>query len=240
VLIRLKDDVGADDRFDVLLELAAIFSKLPREGWGYSRAEISAAAQAIRRISDKRSGPRLPAALCRWYECVGRVQELTASQNRLHPPYALEWHEEVLILYTEAQHCACWGIRAADLAQDDPPIVYSEGNGWNEETDALSRFALTVGLSELCISGGDHGCAGMVDDEALASLRSSLHSVPVQTLKWPSPSRPSFFLADENVLVLFESEFIFAAGFSAGIESCLEALAAPQHIEWPPTIRWTP
>jgi hypothetical protein len=107
-----------------------------------------------------------------------------------------------------------------------------EGNCWHVEADELSGFALTVGLSELCLSGSGFSCAGMMDDAANTALHSALRLVPVQTLRWPSRGRDAYFLADDDVLVLVASEFFFALSARSNIQGLLDGLAAPGRIEW--------
>jgi hypothetical protein len=228
----ITGDLDTEARFDVLLRLAETFSKQPRALWGYSSVEIETARQTMPAITQGRVGTRLPAALLRWYETVGRVPELTASQNRLHAPDKLELRDGVVIIYTENQGCAFWGIRVDDLAHDDPPVVYTESEGWHDEADELSRFALTVGLSELCLSDGGFYCAGMMDDAAIARMHAALRVVPVQTLQWPSPDRDALFLADDTVLILVESEFFFALGVRSDIKIYLDGLVDPGRIDW--------
>ncbi len=132
----ITEHMTAAERFDALLALAEKFSAHPRAAWGYAPAEIEAACQAVPALSVGLFGPHLPAALKRWYETVGRVPELTASQNRLHPPHKLELRDDVIVLYTENQGCAVWGIRVWDLGEDDPPVVW-----WDESSGRANARA---------------------------------------------------------------------------------------------------
>jgi hypothetical protein len=223
--------LASRDPFDVLLQLAEEFSDLPRNSWGYSQEEINRTRQAMPTLSKGLVGPYLPAALARWYETIGRVPQLTAMQNRLHAPHDLHLRDDAVIIYSENQDCALWGIRIADVTLTDPPVaIYVVGEGWDTEVDRLSRFALTVGFSEVCFCGNRFFCAGMADDVAIGSLRSKLRLLPVQTLRWPTPDRQAFFLADDDVLILMEEEFFFAVGIHDDIESHLRELAAPGHL----------
>jgi hypothetical protein len=229
---RITEDSDADARFDMLLRLAETFSKTPRERWGYSRAEIDAARFAMPRVTLGLVGPCLPAALARWYETVGRVPELTTSQNRLHAPLDVWLKNDLVVIYTENQGCAFWGIRVSDLGHDDPPIICMEEESCHVEAKELSRFALRVGLSELCLSASAFFCGGSMDDAAIAAFHSALRPVPVSTLSWPSLGRHACFLCADDVLVLVESEFFFALGTRSNIKDYLGELAAPGHIDW--------
>src|SRR5262245_35467494 len=225
---RTVASLATDDPFDVLLQLAEKFSDLPRNSWGYPQEELNLAQQAMPILTKGLAGAHLPAALTRWYETVGRVSELTAMQNRLHAPHDLRLLDDVVIIYTENQGCAFWGIRVADLPLDDPPVaIYVVNEGWQTEADRLSRFALTVGFSEICLCGNKFFCSGQADDSAISAFRSKLHLLPVPTLRWPLPDREASFLADDEVLMLLEQEFFFAVGHHDGIESHLNELAAP-------------
>lgn len=229
---QIKDDLSADAYFDVLLGLAERFSRLPRNSWGYSAAEIEAARQAMPDVTAGLAGPCLPTTLARWYGTVGRTPELTTSQNRLHAPDKLRMLDDVVVIYTENQACAFWGVRVGDLACDDPPVVYTEGKSWLPQADCLSRFALTVGLSELCLSACTYNCVGEMDDAAIAALRSALRLLPAPTLRWPEPERDAFFLANDDTLILMETDFCFAVSLQADIQRRLNGLAAPGRIEW--------
>jgi hypothetical protein len=49
---------------------------------------------------------------------------------RLHAPRDRRLRDDVVIIYTENQGCAFWGIRIADLALTDPPVtIYVVGEG---------------------------------------------------------------------------------------------------------------
>jgi hypothetical protein len=229
---QIKEDMTEAARFDMLLQLAEKFSAHPRTSWGYPPAAIEAARQAIPALTQGLAGPHLSAALVRWYETVGRVPELTASQNRLRPPDKLEMQDGVLVLYTENQYCAVWGIPVRNLEEGDPPVLWNEGGGWLPEADRLSRFALTVGLSEMCLCANPFHCSAWMDDAAIAALRSALRLLPVPPLSWPSPERDAYFLAGEDAVVLVEQEFLFASGIKPGLQDYIARLAAPGQMDW--------
>jgi len=224
---RLMNELGASERFEVLAELAGTFSKMPSSGWGYPEGEIEAARLAMPALTGGRAGARLPATLVRWWRDVGRVRELTAAQNQLLAPHRLKLHGDIVVIYTEAQHCALWGIRVEDLAHDDPPVVYLAGESQDQETEALSRFALMVGLFELCLSGSGVPCSGHVNERAMEVLRRELHVLPVPTFRWPLAGRISHFLADDDILVLMETYCVFAISTRPDIAEYLMNLAAP-------------
>lgn len=159
-----------EDRFSLLLDLADTFSRSARRSWGYSPEQIELGRHLMPIVTKGAAGPFLPAALASWYATVGQLPELTSTQNRLRPPDELEMQYGVVVIYTENQSCAIWGIRTEDLEQDDPPVVVTEdweywGAHWRPEADTVSSFALTVGLTELCLHGGRFGCSGSISLE---------------------------------------------------------------------------
>jgi hypothetical protein len=228
---RLKGPMSASERFTVLRELAALFSAQQSETYGYAPGDIEAARLAMPNLTGGAVGPVLPAALAEWYRSVGRVPELTSSQNSLHAPNALRVQDDVLVIYTENQACAFWGIWIGDLERDDPPVVCTENRDWHAEAETLSEFALTVGLTEVCMSGSRFCCAGYLDDPGLASLRSNMTVLPVRTLRWP-PSSPGQFLATDTILAYVLDEFTFAVSTQPRIAERIASLAAPGAIEW--------
>jgi hypothetical protein len=228
---RLSTDLNSSARFDVLRDLAALFSAGRADTYGYAPSEIEAARLAMPELTKGAAGAVLPRALADWYRSVGRVAKLTASQNRLHAPDALRLQDDVVIIYTENQGCAFWGIRVADLVQHDPPVVWTEDTSWRPEADTLSEFALTVGLTELCLSGGKSCCAGCLDEIGIASLQSATTLLPIRTLRWP-PTAPGQFLATDDILALLHGEFIFAVSTQSRIEERVARLVAPGTVEW--------
>jgi hypothetical protein len=209
-------------RFAMLLALAEAFSQRPRRSWGYAPKEIELCRDLL---------PAVPDALAQWYFTVGRVPELTSMQNRLLAPDDLELKDGVAILYVENQGCAFWGIPVEALSQDDPPVVLGDAGDWRCEADALSKFALTVGLSELCLSGRRFNCSGMLDAAARSALFAALPAAQVRPLQWPA-DREACLRVDAKTVVLLEAEFLFAAGLQDDVADYLAGCASPGRIIW--------
>jgi hypothetical protein len=221
-----------ETRFAVLLDLADTFSRVRRRFWGYRADEIELGRQLMPIVTKGTAGPSLPSALARWYATVGRLPELTSTQNRLSAPDDLEVEDGLIVIYTENQHCTVWGIPLAAVDQDDPPVVFTERGGWHHEANSVSSFALTVGLTELCIHGGSFGCSGWMNANAKAALSSALQRVPVAPLQYPCPGREAYFLVSDRVVILVEQELMFAAGLDDEVVEYLDELAAPGRIDW--------
>jgi hypothetical protein len=90
-----------EERLSLLVDLADTFSRSARRSWGYSPEQIELGRRLMPIVTKGAAGPFLPAALASWYETVGRLPELTATQNRLHPPDKLEMQYGVVVIYTE-------------------------------------------------------------------------------------------------------------------------------------------
>src|SRR5262249_28519488 len=160
------------------------FSRAPRRSWGYPAEAIELGRQLMPIVTGGAAGPSLPWALARWYSTVGRLPELTSTHNQLKSPDDLEFAESVVVIYARNKRCTVCVTTVETLAQDDRAIVCGERGRWRHEAGSVSSFALTVGLSELCLHGGRFKCSGNMDASALAALRSTLRLAPVAPLRW--------------------------------------------------------
>jgi hypothetical protein len=92
----------------------------------------------------------LPQVLTDYYAELGADNALNATQDRLIPPGELfspaYQDEEYLVFYEENQGVCHWGIRKADLTQDDPPvyITYDSGGEWQKESETLTGFLTAI------------------------------------------------------------------------------------------------
>jgi hypothetical protein len=86
-------------------------------GDGVDESELQAA--------EARLGLRLPAALREAYLLLGRRADLTSRHDNLLAPDEIHLDDDrgVLVFRVENQSCAYWGVRVADLDQDDPPVL---------------------------------------------------------------------------------------------------------------------
>ena len=110
---------------------------------------------------------RLPASLAAFYRLLGRRRDLTSRQDRLVALNSLTAQDEVLVYRTEAQGCASWGVRVADLGLADPPTViygdYESDGSWSPFLDSFSLAAVEMVLYEAVMPGR----AGCYDDRKL-------------------------------------------------------------------------
>jgi hypothetical protein len=90
----------------------------------------------------------LPAALAAFYRLLGRRRDLTSCQDRLLAPNSLVVQGGVLVYRIEAQGCASWGVRVADLGLADPPVVIWAGSLWRPFLGSFSLAAVEIVLGE--------------------------------------------------------------------------------------------
>ncbi|MEU3464534.1 SMI1/KNR4 family protein [Streptomyces sp. NPDC006733] len=96
-------------------DFAAFWQQPLQTGDGWSVAQVEAA--------ERRLGLALPAALRAAYLLLGRRGDLTSNYDTLLRPDELHVVDGALVYRVENQGAACWGIRLADLEQDDPGTV---------------------------------------------------------------------------------------------------------------------
>ncbi|WP_256098618.1 hypothetical protein [Streptomyces agglomeratus] len=82
------------------------------------------------------------------------------------PPAEMFVHDEcggVLVFRSENQGCAFWGVRPADLGQDDPPVFVQARHGWVPFLDRVSLACVELVLSEVrtLAGGGRPGIRGV-------------------------------------------------------------------------------
>lgn len=98
------------------------------------------------KAAESRLGFALPAELRTMYRTAGRRRDLHEAWDRLVPPKNLLTVNHVLVIYEEHDRLAAWGIRHADLAADDPPIVRAKNEppfAWKRDHDTLGGFFFT-------------------------------------------------------------------------------------------------
>jgi hypothetical protein len=85
----------------------------------------------------------LPRALREVYRVSGRRMDLHASRNRLLAPDELALEGEVLVFYEDPERQTLWGMRRAELGQEDPPVLSCSNAAplrWGPEADRLTSF----------------------------------------------------------------------------------------------------
>ena len=111
---------GLGDRrraWEFIGRFAAEWASPLEPGDGFSEDVLWAARQRL--------GVQLPVALGEAYLLLGRRCDLTAVQDPLVPPERLRVDHpgSIMVFRVENQHCAEWGVAAAeDWKQADPPV----------------------------------------------------------------------------------------------------------------------
>src|SRR5687767_13325537 len=81
---------------------------------GVSVDQIEAAEQKL--------GLRLPQSLREYYRVAGNLDELNRNHNRLLRFDELEVEDDYLIFMEENQVVVLWGVKTANLSEDDPEV----------------------------------------------------------------------------------------------------------------------
>ena len=190
-----------EDRWSLLKDFIAEWHGPLADSDGFSAAEINAA--------ETRLGLKLPVAVRECYSFAGKYLE-TCSVD----PYAFtelsemsideEDRPEMLWLFAETQADIDWGIRQADLAQDDPP-VYVDGikeRGARELSNSTySEFVLQAVAYQTVSFHEFNGNASGKDDTAEIV---KTNFMPLGLPTWPYPVYPTQFYGRDDVLVELE------------------------------------
>ncbi|MQY40925.1 hypothetical protein SRB17_89580 [Streptomyces sp. RB17] len=96
-------------------------------------------------------GFELPTALSEGYALFGCRDDLTRRQDplvKLAGLYIDDALGGVLVFRRENQDCASWGIRLAQIEEDDPPVLVESHQGWIPFLDRMSLAWVELVLSE--------------------------------------------------------------------------------------------
>jgi hypothetical protein len=198
-----------DARWDLLTNLIAAWYRTPLHDDGYAAAELDAA--------EARLGTQLPAALREWYGLAGRRTDIHSRQDTLYSPSQLYLDSDVLVFMVENQSVVRWGISAAALGNDDPPVLVEsvdKSDVWLRESPTISEFAVSWFLFCLKWSDDVHWVNGGAAPEALAMVERTYRRLPLTELHWPEfPTR--FFAAENAVLETNDENWIWLSATSA-------------------------
>lgn len=145
------------DRWRLVDEFIEIWHRPLAPGDGYTEGELRAAEQRL--------GYGLPAAVREWYALAGRRTDVWSVQDHLWPPDQLQLDSAgtTLVVRTENQGCERWGIRVADLGQDDPPVW--EVDAGVQASPTTTAFACLVVLYEAMFARDVLWAGGEIGDE---------------------------------------------------------------------------
>jgi hypothetical protein len=181
--------------------------------------------------AEARLGLRLPAALREAYLLLGRRADLTSRHDVLLAPDALHLDDDrgVLVFRVENQACAYWGVRVADLDQDDPPVVARPdvatpiAEHWKPWLGRVSLEFTEILLSE-SMDGDDGHCDAVWDpgEEHFGILERSYQRLPLPAYP-PAPDPGTRWYARADVLLRDDAAMIQVRGRTA---AALEAARA--------------
>jgi hypothetical protein len=159
----------------------------PQQAWAFI-AEFAAAWTAPLGPGDgvgeealRAAEERIGAALRDAYLLFGQRRDLTAVQDRLLPPRELAIDNEgtTLVFRTENQHCAAWGITAADLGSADPPVYVRHRDGWQPHLDRVSTACVDMVLSEVLLGRKHLGDMCALPAELITTVEAVYDQLPV-------------------------------------------------------------
>jgi hypothetical protein len=164
------------------------------ESWrGVSAGSLIEEDQSKVSEAERRIGFTLPTAL-RWLLThVGCDNSIVGHQDPLVSPQALAIDNAGVLVYrVENQNCAQWGVRVADLAKADPPVVWKDpaDSEWSPYLDRLSVDLLEMALSEVMLLRGSN----LLQAELVSGVPSELNrlhrlAIPEHVF-WASPDGP--------------------------------------------------
>jgi hypothetical protein len=162
-------------------DFAAHWGQPLQPGDGWSPAEVEAA--------ERRLGVTLPAALREVYLLLGRRNDLTSNHDHLLTPDELRILDGALVYRVENQGVACWGVRLAELDQDDPgTVMRMDLADKSQEHWEAWESSLTVACVEMVMSEsltGEFTCFLEMDAEE-TGLRELFRELPLvgRELRW--------------------------------------------------------
>ncbi|WP_339223492.1 hypothetical protein [Paenibacillus sp. FSL H8-0332] len=88
----------------------------------------------------------IPQVLRAYYTELGAHSALNATQDFLVQPHNFPRYmeEDYCIFYTENQEACVWGIRAADMKLDNPPVYVRSGEEWERLRSSVKEFLLAM------------------------------------------------------------------------------------------------
>lgn len=191
------------ERWELLSGFIADWYRPLNLGDGYSDAEMRECAARL--------GTPFPAALCEWYEAAGRRDDIWQKQDTLLSPDKLFCKDGVLHFRVENQGVTSWGVRIADLSQEDPPVVVrDECEEWVVQSSQFSEFVLHLACFVLQF-GGD-----------FAQIHGSAHPSGVERIVngFPRLGFPEFiwtcsrlFGFRDVIVVIDRSDYVTASGW---------------------------
>jgi hypothetical protein len=144
------------------------------------------------------TGPPAPpetscAALQEWFDVVRRQPGIWGRQDVLFSAHSYNLATDFLIIGSENQSNAYWGVRRTELSLDDPPVYLNlQADGqWILENSAVSEFAVTWLAASIKWSGHNLCWAnGAATTSALRIATGRYSHLGLRDWHWPEfPTR---------------------------------------------------
>jgi hypothetical protein len=182
------DPMRSFPRLDDVLRLDRVVEHAARE---CSLDSVLAVISSVHAVSTDPVTPEprglAPALLCDFHRHVGRHQDVHSAQNRLVPLGELaEDADGHITFYVENQGVYLWSVRSDDAGVD--PLVYGQFNGdepWQAEMP-LSRFLLSMLLSEYVMQAPYGGSSAFIDAATMKEIAGRLSRLDVPAWRFPS------------------------------------------------------
>ncbi|MFF9912447.1 SMI1/KNR4 family protein [Streptomyces sp. NPDC013457] len=180
---------------------------------GWNETDLAAA--------EKRLGLRLPSALREAYLLFGRRKDLTSNHDVLLGPSELYVDEagKALVFRHENQGAASWGIRLAELTDDDPAVLVKTdladkaAEHWENWLERLSLCFVEIVLSESVQAEGelcDFLCD--FDDRGVELLEENCTRLPFPAYPMSEEDHPTRWFLGHDVLLRDDGAFLLARG----------------------------
>jgi len=188
-------------------------------------------ADAVEAVEQAPARLRLPVPrlLLDFYRRFGWSGPLGQAQDRLVGPERWRVQDGALVFCVENQGVFLWGIRKADLAQDDPPVQSAENKkplAWGWDHDRLSDFFISLAFRQ-AVNGTRGGVARafQVGDEVLSRLAGVWPEVRLGPNRWGD----RYFEKDGRILYLGQGGYVTAVGCTL---ADLKQIARSTGLEW--------
>lgn len=179
-------------------------------------------------------GVPIPEALGEWYRLAGGRMNLWTGQDETVPLAAVQFRKDALRFRWENQGCEIWGVRVADTALKDPPVVRTQDDnfeGGRVDSDSVTSFAIQTLMYETVMANGRR--TGHTDsaDRIREWIETHCRRCEVSNRYWALA--PVYFYESRDFLVI-DSHIDDYAYVAARTNDAVSAIPdhVAQYIEW--------
>lgn len=156
--------------------------------------------------TEQRLNITLPKVLIEYQQTLGRSEQINESCNRILPLTEIDFANDYLIIAEESQQVSFWGIKKADLAQDNPPVFVcydldDEQPEWHLENHTLADFLLMMALFNATMGGLAYDANflgnGLIEKSVVRQIESDWQEIPDL-----QPNGTRYFTHDFNDVII--------------------------------------